>query len=433
MIMEGSQGSASTLYGFTDRRRRSALPRRPRYIKGSLHSFTFMPPSTQANIALSNEANPSFKNTDSLCGSASENTLKLKLKLGGVTRTFQTKSETGIYTEALDDGQKPFRKKVKGKGLEQRHVQKTLFLGEIHKSRGYTSETVNGASISEKSKRGLKKRVLDPEPDSGDDGDEEIRYLKKLKSKRVRDYHEGKESEGARRLHSNSHDMEDREYLSSYKLAVSERKKPRMGMVDSFPAGATSGQIPTTRTRALQSVKYPSSVIGSEPLEFPDGLPCASSKRQKQKLSEVEQQSKKAEAAQRRRMQSEKAAQEAEAEAIRKILGQDSGRKKKEEKIKKQQEERAQERAARSSTLGSNTIRYVIGPSGTTMTFSEDIGLPDIFKPITYSYPPPREKCVGPNCEKAYKYRDSKSKLPLCSLGCYKAVQEKMHQPLIHC
>jgi INO80 complex subunit B len=85
-------------------------------------------------------------------------------------------------------------------------------------------------------------------------------------------------------------------------------------------------------------------------------------------------------------MQCEKAAQEAEAEAIRKILGQDSGRKKREEKIKKQQEERAQERAARSSTLASNTIRLVIGPSGTTMTFSEDIGLPDIFKPVTYRY-----------------------------------------------
>ncbi|XP_023641629.1 INO80 complex subunit B isoform X2 [Capsella rubella] len=417
MIMEAAQGSASTLAGFKGRRRRSALPRRPRHIKESLHSFTFLPPSS---TALSNEPNPNVRNTNSLCGSVTENPLKLKLKLGGVTRTIQTNSEAGAYTDTLDDGQKPLKNKVKGNGLERRHGQKTLFLKEIHQSRGYTSETVNGASMSEKSKRGLKKRVLDPEPDSDDDdGDEEIRYLEKLKSKRVRDPQEGKESEGSKRLHSNGHGMEDREQFSSGKLAVSERKKPRMGMVDSLPAGA-SGQIPTTRTRALQSGKDPYSVIGSRPLEFPDGLPCPSSRRQKQKLSDVEQQSKKAEAAQRRRMQSEKAAQEAEAEAIRKILGQDSGRKKKEEKIKKQQEERAQERAARSSTLASNTIRLVIGPSGTTMTFSEDIGLPDIFKPITY--PPPREKCVGPNCEKEYKYRDSKTKLPLCSLGCYKAI-----------
>lgn len=101
MIMEGSQGSASTLAGFTGRRRRSALPRRPRDIKGSLHCFTFLPPSTQATTALSNEPNPSVRNTNSLCGSVSENPLKLKLKLGGVTRTIQTNSEAGVYTDTL--------------------------------------------------------------------------------------------------------------------------------------------------------------------------------------------------------------------------------------------------------------------------------------------------------------------------------------------
>ncbi|CAN7010090.1 unnamed protein product [Brassica rapa subsp. trilocularis] len=350
LIMEPvSEGSTSTLSGFMDRRRRSPLIRRPRDIKGSLHSFTFMPPS-------------------------SDNSLKLKLKLGGgLTRTIQTNSEAGVYTD------------------NERCVQKTMYLREIHQS------------MTEKTKRGLKKRLLDQEQDSDD---EEIRYLVKLKSKRItRDYQTN---------------MEDGEHLSSDKHAVTERHKLKMGTVDSLVEGSTSGHVPTTRTRAP---------TGSSPLEFPDGLPCPSSKRQKQKLSEVEQQSKKAEAAQRRRMLSEKAAQEAEAEAIRKILGQDSGRKKKEEKIKKQQEERAQERATRASTLASNTVRLVIGPSGTTLTFSEDIGLPDIFKPITCSYPPPREKCVGPNCENSYKYRDSKSKLPLCSLSCYKAMQ----QPLIHC
>lgn len=173
-----------------------------------------------------------------------------------------------------DDGQKPFQNKAKGNVPEQRHIQKTMYLGEIHQSRVYPSEIVNGATICEKSKRGLKKRSLDPEPDSDDDGDEEIRYLEKLKSKRVtRDYHEGKEGEGGRRIHSNGHNMEDKEHLSSDKHVVTERKKLRMGMV-----GSTSGQIPTTRTRALQSGKDPFSPIGSGPLEFPDGLPCASSK-----------------------------------------------------------------------------------------------------------------------------------------------------------
>ncbi|KAK6265290.1 hypothetical protein QUC31_016127 [Theobroma cacao] len=186
-------------------------------------------------------------------------------------------------------------------------------------------------------------------------------------------------------------------------------------------------------------------------------------KEQKEKLSEVEQQLKKAEAAQRRRIQSEKAAREAEvlhisfillgnlllffdhlrnslrmvfelsqAEAIRKILGQDSGRKKREERIKKQRGELAQGKAAKSETLASNTVRWVIGPAGTTVIFSEDIGLPHLFNSVPCSYPPPREKCAGPNCTNTYKYRDSKSKLPLCSLDCYKAIHGKT-QPLIAC
>jgi hypothetical protein len=41
------------------------------------------------------------------------------------------------------------------------------------------------------------------------------------------------------------------------------------------------------------------------------------------------------------------------------------------------------------------------------------------------SYPPPREKCAGPSCTNPYKYRDSKSKLPLCSLQCYKAMEQE--------
>lgn len=48
---------------------------------------------------------------------------------------------------------------------------------------------------------------------------------------------------------------------------------------------------------------------------------------------------------------------------------------------------------------------------------------------LGFSYPPAREKCAGPSCMNTYKYRDSKSKLPLCSLQCYKALHEKI-QPL---
>ncbi|KAJ0092828.1 hypothetical protein Patl1_24897 [Pistacia atlantica] len=211
----------------------------------------------------------------------------------------------------------------------------------------------------------------------------------------------------------------------------SKKKKLEKVVLDSF-VDQRNESIPTTRNRALQSGKDILSGSGGSLIEFPNGLPPAPSKKQKEKLSEVEQQLKKAEAAQRRRTQSEKAAREAEAEAIRKIRGHDSGRKKKDEKLKKQRDELAQGKAAKSGTLALNTVRWVLGPSGTVVIFSEDIGLPNIFNPVPCSYPPPRERCAGPNCTNAYKYRDSKSKLPLCSLQCYRAIHEKKH-PLISC
>jgi len=62
----------------------------------------------------------------------------------------------------------------------------------------------------------------------------------------------------------------------------------------------------TTRQRALQG----RGGHGESLIEFPDGLPAASSRKQKEKLSEVEIQAKKAEAAQRRKMQVEKAEKE---------------------------------------------------------------------------------------------------------------------------
>ncbi|KAF9596521.1 hypothetical protein IFM89_012252 [Coptis chinensis] len=115
---------------------------------------------------------------------------------------------------------------------------------------------------------------------------------------------------------------------------------------------------------------------------------------QKEKLSEVEQQLKKAEAAQRRRMQVEKENRDSEAEAIRKILSQDSSRKKREDKLKKRRDEIAQEKAANALTLPPNTIRWVMSPTGTVVTFPQDIGLPTIFCSKPCSYPPPRENCA---------------------------------------
>lgn len=48
-----------------------------------------------------------------------------------------------------------------------------------------------------------------------------------------------------------------------------------------------------------------------------------------------------------------------------------------------------QERAANALTIASNTVRLIMGPTGTTVTFSEDIGLPSIFDPKPKRYDPP--------------------------------------------
>lgn len=173
----------------------------------------------------------------------------------------------------------------------------------------------------------------------------------------------------------------------------------------------------TTRRRALQSWMDGSS---SSTVEFPDGLPPAPSRSKKDKLSEEEMLAKKAEAAQRRRMQVEKATKESEAEAIRKILGMDSDKKKEERKQKEREEK---ERATRAQNIAANSVRWVMGPTGTVISFPHAVGLPSIFDSKPHSYPPPREKCAGPSCTNDYKYRHSKLNLPLCSLKCYKAVQ----------
>ncbi|KAJ6838318.1 titin-like protein [Iris pallida] len=336
-------------------------------------------------------------------------------------------------------------------------------------SRGKASEEgLSGKQVPfsepvRKSKRVPKRRVLDGALDEGHN-DNEIRYLEKLKTAKIStDFIPEFEDDGGEsvkkknilkvpKCRKTGYDV-DEDYSSS-RSARENRRRLRAGRgsddtdyIDEEEPGSDDEIDPkgkkqkkecvdtstdaiiqhhTTRQRAFQSGKDASS--GASLIEFPNGLPPAPPRKQKEKLSEVEQQAKKAEAAQRRRMQVEKATRELEAEAIRKILGQDSNRKKKEDKMRKERDEMAQKKAAEYLVLSSNTIRWVMGPSGTTVTFGEEVGLPSIFKPQTCSYPPPREKCAGPSCTNTYKYRDSKLNLPLCSLHCYKAVRESSRQ-----
>ncbi|KAK8495396.1 hypothetical protein V6N12_044371 [Hibiscus sabdariffa] len=312
----------------------------------------------------------------------------------------------------------------------------------------------NHAGTLRKSKRVPKRRLLDGEF-SEDDEDDEIRYMEKLKTSKISPAYKEDEDESGKkqkkismvsniekfgmsrsaknekRKHKSDKVSEDNDYgeedeiVSDSELENKKKKKQRKESVDTSMESKREITF-TTRQRALQSSKDASSAPGSSLIEFPNGLPPAPSRKQKEKLSEVEQQLKKAKAAQRRRMQVEKANRESEAEAIRKILGQDSSRKKREEKIKKRQEELAQEKAVNEEMLASNTIRLVMGPAGTTVTFPRDLGFPSIFDSKPLSYPAPRENCAGPSCANPYKYRDSKSNLPLCSLQCYKAIQQQL-------
>ncbi|XP_015078114.1 trichohyalin-like isoform X1 [Solanum pennellii] len=227
----------------------------------------------------------------------------------------------------------------------------------------------------------------------------------------------GKEVNRKSNRGSEDPDYEEEELLSD---GEAERTKKKESIETSVE---TKSEIRlTTRQRALLS-RRDSSATSVNQIEYPYGCPPAPSQKQKEKFSDVEQQLKRAKAAQKRRIRYEEAARESEAEAIRKIRGQDSNKKKR-EKIKKQQEELAQEKAA--NELAPNTIRTVMGPTGTVVTFSHDLGLPSIFDSKPCSYPPPPEKCAGPSCVNPSKYRDPKSNLRLCSLECYKAIHEKM-------
>lgn len=300
-----------------------------------------------------------------------------------------------------------------------------------HASLDTTSKADSSKTITypvRKSNRISKRRGLDD-----DDDDEEIQFLRKVKmGKVVADVDEDEERD---RKHKKLSKVMKQNV--EYPLGVGKKDKTRGKAFDEEEEGLSDAEVElgnksgrAKRREGLSELKTEITVTtrrrsghSGNLIEFPGGLPPAPPRKRKEDGLEVDQQLKKAEAAQRRKLQVEKAARESEAEAIRKILGQDSSRKKKEDKIKKQQEDKAKEKAADSIARRSDTVKWVMGPSGTIVTFPEELGLPSIFNSSPQSYPPPRERCAGPECTNAYKYRDSQSNLPLCSLQCYKAMK----------
>ncbi|XP_050215675.1 uncharacterized protein LOC126666841 [Mercurialis annua] len=408
--MDDFGGSWCDGFCFSVRKKRSRISRQCcSDLQKFSQSYNFSPQSARY-LGSRGYEEECFVREIALCsdGLRSENRLKkLKLKLGGVTHTIHTKyaSEASQCFNVPQSQEKDYNF---GKHQSLRET--------VHGDSLYANETYNQEPVR-KSNQVPKRRVIDKGLNEDDvDGDDEIRYLERL---------------NAAKLSSNVRRRADSIYADVNNFELSNLGNERLTKLRSERLYEDKDYVedeetifknePENKSKKLRFAEGRSR-NGDGPIEFPNGLPPAPSKKQKAKLSEVEQQLKKTEAAQRRRMQSENAAREAEAEAIRKILGQDSARKKKEGKLKKRREELAQGRGANSAILGSGTIRLVDGPTRTVVMFSDDIGLPQIFSSAPSSYPPPREKCAGPNCTNAYKYRDSESKLPLCSLHCYKAI-----------
>jgi INO80 complex subunit B len=270
-------------------------------------------------------------------------------------------------------------------------------------------------TVQRRSSRVPKKHMLDAEYEEDDEVQQHKRWKRsKYQTNSEHLYHE--DAEEAAALGNKDVEKTDVDLEGAKK-----RSKRKQGVGNSNVDD--NKEVPlTARQRTMQSCKDAGSEVGANLIEFSEGLPQTSRRKRKEKLSEVEQQLKKTEAAQRRKMQLEKAANATQDEAIKKILGKDSSRKKREDKQQKQRDAMAQKKATSAMLLASNGVRWVMGPSGTVVTFSENTGLPSIFNNPPCRYPPPREKCAGPLCNNTYKYRDSKTNLPLCSLQCYRAI-----------
>ncbi|CAH2057646.1 unnamed protein product [Thlaspi arvense] len=414
-----AESIAESERGNNDSRRREIINRNKRSTEGVLAPASWKTPRLEDEG--DGMSNGKGADLDERVGQ----TKKMKLKIGGVTRLVHANGSSGKSSkpvndttrsnnemeESSEDCESPLDKKADLQGVTW-NAEK----GESMVGRGKQGEPTGSVR---KSKRAPKKRAFDSDDD---DNDDEIRYLEKLKYKNVSVCNEDTES-GRRQLKPSGITIGE---ISGKRISASENSPGDMDLADELESVPDEKEIGneikrestlTSRQRALAS----SASGRSSTIEFPDGLPPTTSRRKKENLSEMEQQLKKAEAAQRRKVQIEKAARESEAEAIRKILGQDSSRKKREDKIKKRLDEMAQEKAAHEEMAPTSFIRTIMGPSGTTVSFPID-KVPSLFDQQPVSYPPPRENCAGPSCTNPYKYRHSKTNAPLCSLKCYKAV-----------
>ncbi|KAK6120133.1 hypothetical protein DH2020_046039 [Rehmannia glutinosa] len=255
-------------------------------------------------------------------GAGSENKLKkVKLKVGGVTRTIQTKSSFNgasgsgssvmanqsadnarprqrlIPQENSDEHQSPPLEKKRGlQGIPWKDFSKGNFtigkegMGRTSTRNAFEKQGDKSDSVR-KSRRVPKKRVLDGDFD--EDDDDEIRYLEKLKSTKITGYKD-LEAQSTRKLQkggkydnledvgrlgrkSRSGDMDyedEEESLSDGDPEGGKMKKKQKKDLSELPTENKREIALTTRQRALLS-KDASSASGASQIEFPNGLPPA--------------------------------------------------------------------------------------------------------------------------------------------------------------
>ncbi|KAH1200918.1 hypothetical protein GmHk_17G047752 [Glycine max] len=396
------------------KRKRSTVSHQPRANADTLFQSYFGQLSPVEPFGKQAENENVKEKMDASAGLETGNKLKkLKLKFRGVTHTIHAKSktETGFSSDSLikkispcSDCSKPQddtdgnyvcpfdKRKGLGNKLLMPSVTESGFTAENHSHRGKTTgETidVNHEHVCE-SKHITRRCALSVEFSDEDNKDAELHFLKDPGIPGSIKYGKMKLKSGKK--------YEDSDYVeedpTSSDESISAWKKPKRESVDLLVQRGN-------HTCSVDSLKDVLSGSAASIADISDALVPMGKGENCQKWSNKSRKLR----LQRRKIQSEKAAREAEAAAIRKILGQESGRKKREDKMKKHRDEFVKEKSNKSFNLGSNTVRLTMRPQGTVVTFSEDIGLPSIFQMGTN-----REKCSGPNCTDEYKYRDSKSK-----------------------
>ncbi|KAG4942263.1 hypothetical protein JHK85_046909 [Glycine max] len=296
------------------KRKRSTVSHQPRANADTLFQSYFGQLSPVEPFGKQAENENVKEKMDASAGLETGNKLK-KLKL-----KFRGDDTDGNYVCPFD------KRKGLGNKLLMPSVTESGFTAENHSHRGKTTgETidVNHEHVCE-SKHITRRCALSVEFSDEDNKDAELHFLKDPGIPGSIKYGKMKLKSGKK--------YEDSDYVeedpTSSDESISEWKKPKRESVDLLVQRGN-------HTCSVDSLKDVLSGSAASIADISDALVPMGKGENCQKWSNKSRKLR----LQRRKIQSEKAAREAEAAAIRKILGQESGRKKREDKMKKHRDE----------------------------------------------------------------------------------------------